>query len=334
MAKLVGVLACSHLLYITDEWAGRPPESWEKIRDSRDIRNDVPFDSADERHKQADRVIAALTTLKQKLADMRPDVLLIVGNDHDENFAAPDFEIMPMITVFTGATFSGKTYEYFLDRSADARHVQVPGHPQLAQAILYGLIERGFDPAWSQRVPQPDKGIGHAIMHPIGYFTDYSQPVVPIIINTFYSPAISAKRCVALGRALRDIVDNHPSDLRVVAIGTGGLWHTTFAPDSWLNEEFDRAGMKLLAAGDIEGWASYFDSYDVSGDPSNQTSSEISRESSGMPQSPGPQFGTRETLDWITACAMADGRPFTVLDVIPAYSSPIDWGFAFCDSVG
>lgn len=334
MAQLVGVLACSHLLYITDEWNGRPPETWDKTREARDVRPDVPSDTPEDRRAQADRVITALTTMKEKLAAMRPDVLLVIGNDHDENFAAPDFQIMPMITVFTGEAFSGKTYEYFLDRSSAARHVEVPGHPPLAQAVLYGLIERGFDPAWSQRIPRPERGIGHAIMHPVGYFTDYTQPVVPVIINTFYAPAITAKRCVALGHALREIVDAFPGELRVVAIGTGGLWHTTFAPNSWLNEEFDKTGMKFLAAGDIEGWASFFDSYDTTGDPSNRTSLEATRDSSGMPQSPGPQFGTRETLDWIAACAMAEGRPFTVIDMIPAYSSPIDWGFAYCDSPG
>jgi len=34
-----------------------------------------------------------------------------------------------------------------------------------------------------------------------------------------------------------------------------------------------------------------------------------------------------------SASAMAEGSPFTIVDMFAAYSSPIDWAFAYCDDV-
>ena len=68
-------------------------------------------DSEDPR--QLDEVFKALGALKQRLAATRPDVVLILANDHVENFY---LDVVPPFTVFTGAEaqghFAGEDYRY------------------------------------------------------------------------------------------------------------------------------------------------------------------------------------------------------------------------------
>jgi hypothetical protein len=88
-----------------------------------------------------------------------------------------------------------------------------------------------------------------------------------------------------------------------------------------------------LERGDIEGMARHFDSYMVSPDDRSQFIGERSRNITGMPGPGGPQGGTRETCAWISAAAVADGSPTTIVDYIAAYASPVGNGFAYCDKV-
>jgi aromatic ring-opening dioxygenase catalytic subunit (LigB family) len=63
--------------------------------------------------------------------------------------------------------------------------------------------------------------------------------VVPIMVNTYYPPAPSAKRCVKFGQGLAQQLRQMPGDERVVIIGSGGLSHTKI--DEQLDHEFIRA---------------------------------------------------------------------------------------------
>jgi hypothetical protein len=324
MAQLVGVLDTSHV------WIGRPPEEWDAVRQSRDIREDVPTETMEERVEKARRVAVAVETLRSKLAELHPDALIVFGDDQSENFPSPGLRLMPMISVYLGEQFSGFRYD---NQARRGEQQVVQNHPDLARAITYGLIDEGFDPAYMLDLPVPEAGIGHAVMNPLGYFTDYEIPTVPIVLNAIYAPCLTGKRSNELGKAVRRIVDRFPRDLRVVAIGSGGLWHTTSAPQTWLNEEFDRIGMKYLAAGDIKGWAAHFDGYVPEAGDRSQWTNNRDRGSSGLPAMAGPQFGSREILDWIAASSTAEGSPFTIVDMIQIYSSPIDCTFAYCDNV-
>lgn len=323
MATLAGVLDCSHV------WIGRPAEEWDAVRQSRDIREDVPTETMEERVAKAERVASAVATLKDKLAAMRPDVLVVFGDDQGENYPAPEFRIVPQILIHLGEEFSGHRY----DAERGAPQQVVRNHPQLALALTKGLIQQGFDPAFCLSLPNPEQGIGHAVMNPIGYFTDYSIPVVPVVLNAIFSPSLTGNRAHEIGLAVRRVIEAYPEDLRVVAIGSGGLWHTTSAPRTWLNEEFDRLAMKFLEAGDLKGWADHFDSWVADADDQSQWPSGPHRNGTGLPTMPGPQFGTREELDWIAASSTATGSPFVIADMIQIYSSPIDCTFAYCEEI-
>jgi hypothetical protein len=182
----------------------------------------------------------------------------------------------------------------------------------------------------------------HAITNPMRSLTDLSLPIVPIMLNCYYAPQISAERSYQLGKAIRDVIEADPGDRRVVVIGSGGLWHTPGEQNVYIDEEFDRILLAHMCSGDIRAMARHFDDYKVPpGDTSQMLAPRGARsealraagfESTGLPAPAGPQGGTRETCCWIAAAAVADGHPATLVDYVPVYASPIGLGFAFWPS--
>jgi hypothetical protein len=326
MAKLVGVINTSH-----SPFCYLPAERWDAVRERREpYREDVVFESKGEQQAKADRVQQAFAVLRTKLAEMRPDVLVIFGDDQAEIF---DYANHPALAVYVGDSFVGHVSS--ADRRAGiappgtAESREVPGHPGLGTAILTGLLDRGFDPAFMMSMPNVDPGMGHAFMRPLESLTNFDIPTVPVLLNAYFAPQVSAQRCYEVGKAVRQVIDSYPEDLRVVTLGSGGLWHTPGQQRSWLDEQFDRDGLEFLQRGDIKGWAAHFDAYvPTAGDPS-QDSTTVRNGVTGLPASSGPQGGTRETVDWIAASAAADGVPTEVVDYITIYTSPIGVGFSF-----
>jgi hypothetical protein len=194
-------------------------------------------------------------------------------------------------------------------------------------------MQRGFDPAFSMAMPRPERGVGHAILRPAESLTDFRTPIVPILLNCYYAPQPTAVRCYQAGKAVREAIEDFPRDLRVVVIGSGGLWHTPGARDAYLDEEFDRTELSLLQGGDVRGMAEHFDSYQVPEGDRSQYSGQRGRGATGMLGFGGPQGGTRETCNWIAASATADGRGATVIDYIPVYASPVGVAFSVCTAV-
>lgn len=326
MAKLVGVLNTAHspFTYMTSD-------QWETVRANRPpYRADVPIDDEATNAEKAARVQVGYKTLRDKLAEVKPDVLLVFGDDQNEIF---DFNNHPSIAVFVGEKFEGKkpgTTAGFLGGAkpdAPQPKQEVQGHPALATAILTGLLERGFDPAFMVDNPKPEVGMCHAIMNPLTSLTDFSIPVVPLLFNAYYAPQLTANRCYQAGKAIAEIVESFPEDLRVVAIGSGGLWHTPGRDSSFLDEEFDKTGLMYLQKGDIKGWADHFDAYVVADDDPSQANS--GRGTTGLPTPGGPQGGTRETCNWIGAAAMAEGKSAEIVDYIPIYASPVAASFSY-----
>jgi hypothetical protein len=313
MATLAAVVNMSH-----SPFCYMPPERWNEVRASRALRPDVPMDDMESNRAKAARVAAAFATLRERLVAAAPDVIVVFGDDQLECF---DFGNYPSFAIYAGETFHGAL--------ADGGRARVAGHPALAAGLLTGLMRRGFDPAFSLDMPKPERGIGHAFLRPAESLTDFTTPIVPVFLNCYYAPQPTALRCYQLGAAVREIIAEHPDDLRVAVVGSGGLWHTPRAKDAYLDEAFDRAILKSMTLGDAKGMARYFDEYTVpAGDPS-QARGARGPGATGLPGAGGPQGGTRETCNWIAAAAVAEGRPATLVDYVPIYASPIGAGFAY-----
>jgi hypothetical protein len=343
MSKLVGVYATSHTPFCY-----MPPENWNAIRATRALRADVPMDDVAGNTDKYNRIQKAFETLRGKLAEAKPDVVIIIGDDQMECF---DFKNFPSFALYVGEEFEGfvsspaalahdafqsvgveppKEVEHLTKDVGPPRRATLKGHPDLGAALLGGLVRRGFDPAFSMEMTKPEFGLGHAFMRPSETLTDMKTPVLPVLTNCYFAPQITGKRSWQMGIAIREAIEEHAGNLRVAVIGSGGLWHTPARKDAYLDETFDRTELDLMAKGDLEGMARYFDEYTPpAGDPS-QTPQPRGAASTGMPVSPGPQGGTRETSNWIAAAAIA-GKPATVVDYVPVYSSPIGCGFAYWD---
>jgi hypothetical protein len=204
----------------------------------------------------------------------------------------------------------------------------VPGHPALARALLTRLAAHDFDLAFSLSLADPERGMGHAIMRPhLLLETGFAIPTVPMFINCYYGPQPTAQRCYEYGRAVREIIEAYPEELRVVVVGSGGLWHTPGAAKSILDESFDRTILAHVASGDARAMAVAFDAYPVIYDPNDARS--VKDASGGTGIVTGLGHGTGETRNWIAAAAVADGTPGTVVDYIPVYASPVGIGFAY-----
>jgi protocatechuate 4,5-dioxygenase beta chain len=73
--------------------------------------------------------------------------------------------------------------------------------------------------------------------------------LVPIAINTVQHPLPSAKRCLALGRAVNRALRSWPGDERIVVIGTGGLSHQLDGQRAGIiNPVYDRFCLDNLAS--------------------------------------------------------------------------------------
>lgn len=325
MAQVVGIFNTAH-----SPFCYRPPEKWNDVRMSRSLREDVPWDDLDANREKAARVQQGFAILRQALAEVRPDVVMVFGDDQNECF---DFANFPSFAVYVGPEFEGFTSGWEDPDPAkeeQPRRVKLKGHPELGVGLLTGLMERGFDPAFCMDMPKPERGVGHAIMRPAESIIGYDTPVLPVLLNCYYAPQPTAARCYQFGRAVREVIDAFPSYLRVAVVGSGGLWHTPGAKDAYLDEDFDREMLRLLQAGDIRGMAEHFDRYEIPAGDASQDISTRGRSATGMPGFGGPQGGTRETCNWIAAAAVADGRGHTIVDYVPVYASPIGAGFSYC----
>jgi hypothetical protein len=145
-----------------------------------------------------------------ELEAARPEALIIFTDDHFNTFFLDNF---PTFAVGIAEATSGPN-----DQTPMPHYdVAVPG--ALAAHIRTTAMTRGFDISLVQ-----DFTVDHATMVPLHFLTPHMKiPVVPIFINGLAPPLPSAKRCHALGEAIRAAVESWPEPLRVAAIGSGSF---------------------------------------------------------------------------------------------------------------
>jgi hypothetical protein len=202
---------------------------------------------------------------------------------------------MPPFTIFIGEEVEASTSLRYLNEPKSENRTKYRVAAEFAEALLAGLMEEGFDPAYSRKT-RYEGGLGHAFARPLKFLmpAPYCR-IVPIMVNTYYPPAPSAKRCVQFGRALASIVRGHPSRDRVVVLGSGGLSHTK------IDEQLDKAFLHALQTNDMDSM-------------------------SAMPGSVLVE-GTSEIRNWIVTAAAA-GREGEVVDYLPLYRTRTGVGCA------
>jgi hypothetical protein len=329
MAKLVLVEACSHTPFLFTE-----PAKWNVIREARPTSEKNPWTTEEENQALWERTRVAFDVLKQKMEEAKPDVILCFGDDQIEQFEMSNF---PGFAIYVGDEYEGyKTFarqgfvpgarKGFTEKTPET-WVKVPANAAFAKEMAVQLVRRDFDLSFMTEEANKEHGIGHAFLRPMSKIVpNFDIPTIPFYINCFYGPQPSANRVYNLGRAVREIIESYPEDLRVAIFGSGGLWHTPGNPESYLNEEFDQESLNCVKSGDAKAFADHFDRY-LTEPIDNYANGTWVDGGTGMYNGIGS--GTGETRNWIAAAAVADGTPGTIVDYVPIYSSPCGAGFAY-----
>ncbi|MBI2541004.1 MAG: hypothetical protein HYW04_14625, partial [Deltaproteobacteria bacterium] len=238
------------------------------------------------------RCMAAVDQLRQKLEALAPDTIVVVGDDQHENLLDDN---MPPFTVFIGAAVEASTSLRYLNQPKSENRTRYRVDDALAVAILEGLADQGFDPAYSRKT-RYDGGLGHAFARPLKFLMpDARRAIVPIMVNTYYPPAPSAKRCVQFGQALARAILRFTETRRVLVVGSGGLSHTK------IDERLDRSFLRALEKNDMEFLRAM--------DPAALVE------------------GTSEIRNWMITAAAAD-RPATIVEYMPLYRTATGVGCA------
>ena len=243
--------------------------------------------------------MTAIGKLRDTVAALRPDVVIVVGDDQHENLVDDN---MPPFTIYMGEEVEASISLRYLKQSRSENRTKYRVDARIAQALVNGLMDEGFDPSYSKQT-RYDGGLGHAFARVLKFLSpEADHRVVPIMVNTYYPPAPSAKRCAQFGRALAQVLRQIPGDERVVIVGSGGLSHTK------IDEQLDHDFMQALRQNDLASM-------------------------SAMPAKILVE-GTSEIRNWIVTAAAAD-RPGTMIDYQPLYRTSTGvgcaMGFAYWD---
>ncbi|MEA2641797.1 MAG: hypothetical protein QOF51_3191, partial [Chloroflexota bacterium] len=185
MAQLVGSFFHSHGGTTTI-----PGELWrEKVRLGRPVREDVPVEDDETNVAKAARTHEGFRVLREKIAELKTDVLICFSDDQLECF---DFNNYPAFAVYVGEEFRKTPRERFPGQAQAGRHAEpgstFKGCPELAVGVLTGVMQRGFDPSFCMDMPKPDRGIAGGIIRTAEELTDWSMPIVPIMMNLYFAP--------------------------------------------------------------------------------------------------------------------------------------------------
>jgi protocatechuate 4,5-dioxygenase, beta chain len=172
------------------------------------------------------------------IADERPDVVVLVYNDHASEFS---LDLIPTFTIGCAETFVPAD-EGFGPRPVPA----VEGHPELAWHLVQSLILDEFDITIANKL-DVDHGLTVPLSLMFGQPVRWPVRVVPVAVNVVQFPPPTGNRCYLLGEAIRRAVQSFDEDLNVQVWGTGGMSHQLQGPRAGLiNTPFDTAFLDRL----------------------------------------------------------------------------------------
>jgi len=184
----------------------------------------------------------------QWLAKTKPDVAVVVYNDHGLQFF---LDKLPTFAVGAAPEYRNADEGWGLPTLPPYR-----GNTDLSWHMIESLVADEFDITTCQEMV-----VDHAFTLPLKLMWPAAEacPVatVPVAVNTVQHPLPTPTRCYKFGRALGRAIASYPEDLKVVLLGTGGLSHQLDGPRAgFINKEFDAMCMEKLV-GDPEALTRY-----------------------------------------------------------------------------
>jgi protocatechuate 4,5-dioxygenase, beta chain len=184
----------------------------------------------------------AYIPVREWLAKIKPDVAIVVYNDHGADFT---FDKYPTFAL-------GVAERYAIgDEGFGTRALpEVQGNAELSDHLARALIyEHEFDLTLCQEL-----AVEHGFLVPMNLCFAHGAsgwPVraIPLQVNVIQHPLPTARRCYRLGQALRAAVETFPEDLKIVVMGTGGMSHQLQGKRfGHMNEKFDQWFLDQLEA--------------------------------------------------------------------------------------
>ena len=190
-----------------------------------------------------------IAKIAEALKEAEPDVLLIVGDDQQEQFLEDN---MPAMLIYWGDTIENDVLSLPADapqywRRARSQFYEederrsYPVDSGRGLKLIEGLIDRGFDINHSRILPRA-RGEGHAFgfvhrrlmgVEPV--------PIISVVLNTYFPPnQPTPERCHDLGAAIADTNSGWDDGTRVAILASGGLSHYT------VDEELDPGIMSAI----------------------------------------------------------------------------------------
>jgi 2,3-dihydroxyphenylpropionate 1,2-dioxygenase len=181
------------------------------------------------------RVKELLGGVGDKLKAMKPDICIVIANDHAHQFLLHCTASFTMhIGGIAEGSFAGRDYQY-------------PVASQASLDLLRYAQRNNVDPAFTSNAK-----IDYAFGIPLDFTGIDSIPILPIFVNAYVPPQPSIERCFAFGRILGDGIK--ALGLRAVVVCSGGLSHypgTERYMDPGPDEEFDRHFMSMMERGEL-----------------------------------------------------------------------------------
>ncbi len=286
------------------------PDLVEARRAEKDFFHESSLEVRQERYARNN---SATKKLADRLEEVAPDAIVVVGDDQHEWFFE---DIQPSFTVYCGENVVNAAIdpEKFKTKSPGIALAMSASHPPEDQTypvpsdLAHGIIEQAirdeFDVAASMKQRANERGI-IGVGHAVGFIyrrivRDRPVPVVPILINTYFPPnRPTAKRCYqfgqSIGRAIAAWKGPKP-DTRVAICASGGISHFV------VDEDFDR---RMLTA------------------MQNRDTATIFAEPEHMFLS-----GTSETKNWITVAGILSETSLrmNLVDYVPSCRSEAGTG--------
>jgi len=185
--------------------------------------------------------------VREWLAKVKPDVVVLVYNDHGLNFF---LDKMPTFAIGAADRYGNADEGWGIPQTAP-----FTGDSELSWHLIEHLVKEDFDLTTCQEMV-----VDHAFTLPMALcWPDQKWPVrvVPVVVNTVQAPLPSAARCYKLGQALGRAIQAWPGDERVVVMGTGGLSHQLDGERAgFINKDFDETFMASMI--DDPAWATKY----------------------------------------------------------------------------
>jgi protocatechuate 4,5-dioxygenase beta chain len=180
----------------------------------------------------------AFVPVKQWLEKLKPDVALVVYNDHGGDFF---FDKYP-----TFALGAAPHYQVADEGFGRRPLPDFEGDAEFSRHLCESLIYDEFDLTVCLEMK-----VEHGFLVPMhlcfGHDPDWPVKTVPLAVNVLQHPLPTARRCYKLGQAIRRAVESYERDTRVAILGTGGMSHQLHGKRfGFMNEKFDQEFLERI----------------------------------------------------------------------------------------